>query len=202
VISSGESLRVPNCDDTFAKSAAINLDHVEYLRKELRCRSLLTVPIGASDEVLGALTFIRDTLATPFDDFDRIAGEELAARLGLALRYTSIRERLAEERARLDAIVARVPVGVLVADQDGKILLGNSELDRVFGRSLKCSDAITEYAMHADGRPLRADEYPMARAIHTRETTRGEELLYQRGDGHLRAILDFCTSAQQSASIA
>jgi PAS domain-containing protein len=107
------------------------------------------VPIGASDEALGALTFIRDTLATPFDDFDRIAGEELAARLGLALRYTSIRERLAEERARLDAIVASVPVGVLVADQDGKILFGNSELDRVFGRSLKRSDAITEYAMHA-----------------------------------------------------
>ncbi|MFT4112902.1 PAS domain S-box protein [Silvibacterium sp.] len=91
------------------------------------------------------------------------------------------------ERARLDAIIESVPVGVLVADRSGRILRGNTELDRVLRHPVQISNSVSEYgeryAMHPDGRRFEPHEYPMARAIIEGKRIAREEFLYRRGDG-------------------
>jgi PAS domain S-box-containing protein len=187
VIANGISILMPECTDEDLRSIALSPQHHAFLRKDLHPRSLLCTPIAADGDKVGVITFIRDTIALPFNDLDRIAAEELGARLGLALRYSRIREELRLQRARLDAILESVPVGVLVADNNGRILMGNAELDRIFRHPLQHSPSIDHYserfAMHSNGTRLRSEEYPMARTLITGATTRGEEYLYQRGDG-------------------
>jgi signal transduction histidine kinase/CheY-like chemotaxis protein len=65
----------------------------------------------------------------------------------------------------------------LFQNQEGSRLLGHGEIR---------SDSYHSYArygaIHADGTPFRAEEYPMARALLKGEVIRGEEIRYRRGD--------------------
>jgi PAS domain S-box-containing protein len=96
--------------------------------------------------------------------------------------------RLEVERALFDAVIQQLPEGVIIAQApSGKMILGNEQTERIWGRPFIASPSAEEYTayqgFHADGRPYESREWPLARAILYGEQTVDEEMVFQRGDG-------------------
>jgi PAS domain S-box-containing protein len=97
-------------------------------------------------------------------------------------------EALRRSEARLQAIFDAVPIGIVIADApDGRVVMSNPRAEGILRRSVAAPRTIDEYrqsgARRADGTLLKAEEYPLARAILHGETTPPEEVLYQYSDG-------------------
>jgi PAS domain S-box-containing protein len=107
------------------------------------------------------------------------------------------RERLAQElekeRLLLKGTLAHLPSGVLAAAApEGRLVLHNAMAEHLIGHPIYDARTMDDYvaygAVHPDGSPYRAEEYPLARALRE-ETVRNEEMLYRRGDGSLTTLL-------------
>ena len=100
-----------------------------------------------------------------------------------------LRERaqaLAAERAQLAAVIETVPVGLVIAEADGRVVAGNRRLDFLLRHPLKRSQGVAAYtewhARHANGAIVQPHEFPIARVLD-REPGAELQCLYQRGDG-------------------
>ena len=97
------------------------------------------------------------------------------------------------ERSRLEAILQQLPCGVLVAEApSGRMLHANAQAEQLLGHPSIGVQSMEEFAhyhaIHPDGRPYTAEEYPMARALATGKAQAGEELLYRQPDGSKRVL--------------
>jgi len=92
---------------------------------------------------------------------------------------------------RLEGVLRQLPVGVVIADADGHVLLTNQRL-REMGMDPAPSGTPLEQAefmaWHADGRPYKREDWPLARSLSRGEVVRGEEMEYARPDGTHRVI--------------
>ena len=142
------------------------------------------IPAQALAIGVAACTLLLLTLALTAAMFDRRL-ELLALREAEALRRSE---------QRLRAILDQMPIGVVVADAtSGEIILSNPEAERALGHQLGPAPDWQAYArsfgaLHTDGRPLAADEYPLARAVLRGERVDREQLLYRRGDTSLVSL--------------
>jgi diguanylate cyclase (GGDEF)-like protein/PAS domain S-box-containing protein len=94
------------------------------------------------------------------------------------------------ERSRLAAIVEQMPAAVVIAEApSGVVAIGNAHVERIFGHGVHGAPGAAgapgalPAALHADGRPVAAGEWPLARAVRTGERVYGEEYRYRRDDG-------------------
>ena len=99
-----------------------------------------------------------------------------------------LRERaraLAAERAQLAAVIETVPVGLMIADAEGRIAAGNARLDTILRHRPAPEGGVGAApdwtATHADGRPVLPAENPMARVL-AGEQAASLQCLYQRGN--------------------
>ena len=93
-----------------------------------------------------------------------------------------------ENEARLNAVVEGLPVGLLLADVEGRITYTNPELQRVLGaptdRPQGSSQSIRDrVAYRSDGRRLDPGEYPLVRALRSGERVKAEVLHCERAGG-------------------
>jgi PAS domain S-box-containing protein len=139
--------------------------------------------------------FWADGTLTPIYDDGQLIG------FSKILRDTTQRKQIEDEREQMHqqliyeqavtaAILEQLPSGLSVVEApSGKIMLHNEEAVRVLGHPLLESADYRGYAqygaLHEDGRPYQAEEYPTARALLYGEIIRQEDLLYRRGDGIL-----------------
>jgi PAS domain S-box-containing protein len=102
------------------------------------------------------------------------------------------RERLHKEieaeRDRLRQILEQMPVGVAIVEApSGRTIFTNREAESLWGHPLLHSEDYREFAqygaLHADGSPYDAEDYPIARSLISGEVVKGEEMKYRRGDG-------------------
>jgi signal transduction histidine kinase len=96
-------------------------------------------------------------------------------------------DALATERAQLAAIIETVPVGLAIAEAPtGRIVSGNSHLERMLRHKLRHSASTAEYgewtARHADGSLVNGEDFPLARALAGEDNPQ-MQCIYQRGDG-------------------
>ncbi len=112
----------------------------------------------------------------------------------LIARDVSMARRLASdllvERARLDAVLEQMPGAVVIAEApSGRVVRCNRQVEQVLRHSLTPAPDLGASrdlrGFHPDGSAVRADEWPLARAVSTGETVVGEEIEYLRGDGTL-----------------
>ncbi|MBB4638709.1 PAS domain-containing protein [Longimicrobium terrae] len=97
-------------------------------------------------------------------------------------------ERLAEERSLLNAVLQQLPVGVIIAEApSGRLILGNKKVDEIWRHGFMSSRSSDEYGewegYHLDGRRVRADEWPLARALRTGRVVVDEMYEVVRADG-------------------
>lgn len=87
----------------------------------------------------------------------------------------------------LSAVFEALPVGVAVADQEGRVHLSNQEMHQYLPtRMLPSFDAARRErwrAVHPDGRPYAREEFAGPRALRGERVVPGVEALYTRDDG-------------------
>ena len=98
------------------------------------------------------------------------------------------------ERRRLDAVLAALPVGVIVAEApSGRLIYTNAAVGRIWGqqrataRTEEYSADWTGYFVDADGRATprayQSHEWPLARAVSAGEVVHDEPVDVERPDG-------------------
>jgi PAS domain S-box-containing protein len=96
-----------------------------------------------------------------------------------------------EADLRLQAVLQQLPVGVVIADATGRIVLGNRQIDEmglVRGDvSAQRVGQTTFVGWRPDGSPYTPDELPLTRALRG-DVVRGQEITYVRTDGARRTI--------------
>lgn len=90
--------------------------------------------------------------------------------------------------ARLTTVMETVPVGILLAEApSGRILMGNRRLADILGHDTLYASSSAGYgdfvAFHADGRPVAAHEFPLARLCAGECEQAHLEVQYQQPDG-------------------
>ena len=125
----------------------------------LEARSVISVPLRARKQPLGALTVARTSRGEIFDADDLALVQDLAVRVGLALDRGRL-YRLVEERADAARVLEHVGDGIVLLDRNGVIRLWNPAAEAitaidaksVLGRS--AVDAIPGWQNAADQVPV------------------------------------------------
>jgi PAS domain S-box-containing protein len=108
----------------------------------------------------------------------RKPGEESSAKV----------EELVGQRVLFEAVLQQMPSAVVIAEApSGRLLLANDQVERFLRYPFLPSTGIEEYSDYTgfqpDGRQLRPEEWPLARAIKDGEVIADEEIRMLRGDG-------------------
>jgi PAS domain-containing protein len=151
------------------------------------------VPLIEGGTVVGVAAIASRTV-WEFSRADRAVFEVIARRAAMKISYSRVREVLDHQKAYVDALVAQMPLGVVLGEApSGRLTLHNSQVELIWRRPFIASDSIEQYGAwpgyRLDGRRLTAEEWPLARAIRYGETTLNEEVEILRGDGSRGAIL-------------
>jgi signal transduction histidine kinase/DNA-binding response OmpR family regulator/anti-sigma regulatory factor (Ser/Thr protein kinase) len=140
---------------------------------------LLSARAGEEAQVEGLQSGADDYLIKPF------TARELLARVAANLDTARIRRKAAKaaevSEARLAAVLQQLPVGVSVMDQNGRIEICNSAMQRYLPEVNSPRDADRLPRWHAlapDGSPLQPSEMPTARALRGEIVVPGIEMRF------------------------
>jgi len=92
----------------------------------------------------------------------------------------------------LRTLLDTMPVGVVVCDAEGSLLMTNPPGEEILGSPVYGSveqPKRTYTPLHLDGSPFPAEEMPLARAMELEETVENVEMLIRREQGDDRTIL-------------
>ncbi len=191
--------------------------HLEGLRARLGVQAWAVVPFVVQERAVGALG-LRFSEAHRFEPDEREFLLSLANACAQALERARLfeekerlyqqseallaRERVARheaeaasralqvERAHLQSVIDQLPAAVVIADRTGKIVAGNSALERDIRSPIVYPLSLEDFGRggswrctHPDGRPTQPQDRPLARALTTGEVVMGEEFVIFRGDG-------------------
>jgi signal transduction histidine kinase len=163
-------------------------------------RTLYGVPLTEGETLIG-VAVVGSRTAFEFSATDKLLirttahrATVLIARAQLAAEERAARREAQEARARLEAIVQQLPAGVAIAEApSGRLILGNTEFERIWGHPFIASSGIPEYhhyrGFHLDERPYAPSEWPISRALLSGEIVAGEEIIIERRDGTRRCTL-------------
>lgn len=94
-----------------------------------------------------------------------------------------------QESARklLDAVVRQMPGGVIIADAAGRRFFANEKAQQLIGFPILEERSAEELAAasHPDGRPMRLEEFPLARALKDETVTDQEFVIRHRDERRL-----------------
>jgi PAS domain S-box-containing protein len=143
VIRTGRSQLVPELRPDAFTAAARDETH-ERLLRELGLRSFICVPIVARGVTVGAISFITAESGRRYTETDLRAAEELALRAAAVVETSQLYEEV-EHRARASRALEAIADGVVLLDNDERVLLWNRAAAAMTG--IEAADVI--------GRPAR-----------------------------------------------
>ena len=162
--------------------------------KTLGVRAYLGVPLMTTNgEAIGsfcAIDFVPHAWTETDVEVLRELGASTLREIELRLAVDTAlaaQKALDAERNQLRVLLEQIPAGVLfAAAPSGRLVMGNRRVEEILGHPIIESPNIDAYDLwigfHPDGRRVQGHEWPLARAVQG-ETIRGEDYLYQRGDG-------------------
>ena len=159
--------------------------------------SFLAAPIRHGGERVGNIFLGVTEAGREFTSEDEETLVMFASQAALVI--ANARRYRDEQRARnnLETLISTAPVGVVVLDaKAGRLLSFNREAERIVsslqmpGRSLEQLLELVTFR-RADGREIALEEFPLARALHSGETVRFEEIVLQVADGRsVKALIN------------
>ena len=97
--------------------------------------------------------------------------------------------RLEDELRLFRRVAQTVPVGIVLADANGKIIYGNEVLAEMVRHPVRHSQDPESYleweSYHADGSRVQAHEYPLAQVLKEGAQRTTLDVHYKRGDGSM-----------------
>jgi len=130
-----------------------------------------------------------------------------AAALDAAALAKEAEARAQAQRDWLDVIVRDLPVGVIIANKEGKVELANPAAMEIHGAPLNPGDDLPLHSnphvrTSSGGKPVAAGGWPLQRALHANETIVNEEIDVLRADGALQSLMVNARPIESSAAIA
>jgi PAS domain S-box-containing protein len=100
--------------------------------------------------------------------------------------------RIASARRFQSQILESLPVGMWVADGNGRIIQANAAGNAIWGGAIPSEpgERMRRMRWHASGRPMEARESALDKALRNGESSLNEVLDIERGDGDHRTILN------------
>jgi diguanylate cyclase (GGDEF)-like protein/PAS domain S-box-containing protein len=199
-----------------ANPAAIDLvgfDPVKYemgdLIKALGTRYLDGSPVQAGDlpfeQALQGQVFSGEQLLIDNENGERIVRVSISPLFhetfvsGLITVWHDVteRERLLEqleiEQSRLETIIEDAPQAIIVADEEGRIVLGNPAAERIFGRVLPYfqdfQKHIDLYICYTDSTPYDPRNLPLTCSALDGERLNNVEVQVRLPDGNIRHVV-------------
>ena len=182
------------CESAKAGYAALHIGSwaISPLVKNGQLIAMLSVHRSAPHEwTIHELELLEETAERTWAAAER-------ARAEAALRQSEKQQRMLAgsfevERSRLEAVLHNLPVGVWIADQHGQLVSKNEEADRIWRGDAPLVES-REYGRYPawdarSGEELRAEEYPLARALATARPVQPVELKIRRFDGTEGVVL-------------
>jgi PAS domain S-box-containing protein len=109
---------------------------------------------------------------------------------------TAVQDRMivAEQSARLEVVLESLPVGVWIADKNGKLIGKNTAADRIWAGEAPLTDSHEMHQVYfvehtKGGERLTPGEYPITRALETGQIIEPIELNIHRFDGAKGKVL-------------
>lgn len=96
----------------------------DYIAFRPETRSQLTVPIKWQGEVIGVLNLESNSL-NAYGEKQLLTAESLADQAAVAIGTTRLFEEIQAQRKWLASLVANLPEGIIVADEDLRVVLAN-----------------------------------------------------------------------------
>ncbi|MGC9356244.1 MAG: PAS domain S-box protein [Anaerolineae bacterium] len=152
---------------------------------------LTVAPVRSRDgELVGLRWLVRDVS-------EQVAAEVARERLLVQVREERDRaERSYQESQRandlLRAFIENMPVGAIVADREGRILMTNAAGEAILGGAVTGSLPHPQFlyeTLTPEGEAVPIEEMPLMRAIRDKERTEDLEILIRRADGTERMVL-------------
>ena len=105
-------------------------------------------------------------------------------------RRTRAEAAAEQERRRLETLVESSPVGIVVADTSGRLVLVNRETERITDSAYKQGDTLETLDQGAvrrrtDGSDYAPQELPIRRALNQGEHVRAEQIWFHFSDGRV-----------------
>lgn len=155
--------------------------------------SLMVVPLVARGRSLGVLASLSLSKERQFGEGEEAFAMDIAGRAAMAIDNALLFQQVQGEQARLRTILNTVPVGVVVAQADGRVIMVNQMGEKVTGRPPTSAPPEQWGALFGlrrpSGEPYPPLENPLARSILRGETIVGEELLIRLPSGESRYTL-------------
>ncbi|MDD5640887.1 MAG: PAS domain S-box protein [Syntrophales bacterium] len=124
--------------------------------------------------------------------FGELAAMALSNQRAEEEREKLIRE-LEMERARLQAIITSAPEAIVVADEQGRVLMTNPAADRLYSHPEGCAEDSPECALfqfcRENGTACVPGDQPLLRSAREGETHRNVEMVLSWPDGRRRDLL-------------
>ena len=162
------------------------------LLEKVGARSVLLVPLILGKECLGVLVMASTVLdlGEHWEQFARAMRVQIGQALGLARTLSQLKER-EEQLAR---IVATIPDGVLILDEQSRITLANAAAEATLGltRSVLSDIAYNEPACKitaVDGLPSPPEELSLAQLVCTGQAVCGMEGTIEHPGGNRVVLL-------------
>jgi PAS domain S-box-containing protein len=181
-------------DNDYPKSS-----HAQFLPPgHVALDNVLFAPMGARGRTMGLLGLgnkpggYNDNDARLAAGFAELAAMALANHRAEVERQRLIKE-LEQERARLQAIIESAPEAIVVADENGLVVLTNPAADQLYSHPDGCvpdapSCALFQFC-EADGTMCVPGDQPLLRSAKEGETHRNLEMILAWPDGRRRDLL-------------
>jgi len=116
----------------------------------------------------------------------------------------ALREQIETERARLQAMMQALPVGMAICDAQGGQVLTNRAYDRLWGEELPTARSVEDYDAYRawwvdTGRLVAPDEWASAQAAQKGQAVIGQFLQIQRFDGTRAFVLNSATPVRDAS---
>lgn len=165
---------------------APELAHFRARSRSEGIRALAFIPLVHGDELLGkVMLYYGEPHAFSDDEVD--AALAVAGQVGFALgarraarALQEARDGLEQQKRLLETVITSLPVGVVVRDRNGHLLMKNAAAERHKGElPEEVSGHERRVLRRPDGTPLAMAEWPLMRALRG-EVVVDDELLWPR----------------------
>jgi signal transduction histidine kinase len=119
--------------------------------------------------------------------------EDVTARENSEAELQRFRQELEIERLKLQSIIDSAPEGIVVADEECRIVLANPAARKLYGRTVPYGENFESHARlalcYTSGNPVGPRKLPLSRSVFDGETHQNVEMIVKWPDGNHRTLL-------------